>query len=200
MINKTATIADLIKQATAPAHASVEKTLIKHIKNIRSPQDYASLLYCMYGYFAPVEARIEALAGTLIPDSQQRRKASWLEKDLQALGFAAPQHMAVKLPVLHNAAEALACQYVLEGSTLGGAVISNMISGQCPALPETAFSFFSGYGAHNRDMWRLFLDSFNAALTTPADTRLAIAAANACFTGLEEWIDTFYTLLRGGLQ
>jgi heme oxygenase len=89
---------------------------------------------------------------------------------------------------------------VLEGSTLGGAVIKKMISGRCPAIPETAFTFFSGYGEHNRDMWLLFLNSFNTAITTDTDTRLAIDAANACFTGLEEWINTFYALLNGGLQ
>lgn len=200
MTNKTETAAALLKQATAPRHASTEKALIKHIKGIRNAQDYASLLYCMYGYFAPMEAHIEALSVTLIPDTQQRRKASRIPEDLQALGFPAPQHIAAKLPVLHSTAEALACQYVLEGSTLGGAVIKKMISGQCPAIPETAFSFFSGYGEHNRDMWLSFLNSFNAAITTDTDTRLAIDAANACFTGLEEWIDTFYTLFRGGLQ
>ena len=200
MTNKTATSAELIKQATAAAHASTEKALIQHIKSIRTAQHYASLLYCMYGYFAPMEARMEALSSTSIPDTQQRRKASRISADLQTLGFAAPQHIALQLPVLHNTAEALACQYVLEGSTLGGAVIKKMISGQCPGLPETAFSFFSGYGEHNRDMWLLFLNSFNAAITTATDTRLAIDAANDCFTGLKEWIDTFYTLLRGGLQ
>jgi heme oxygenase len=199
MTNKTATTAELIKQATAPAHASTEKALIQHIKSIHNAQGYASLLYCLYGYFAPMEAHIEALSGTSIPDTPQRRKASRILTDLQALGFPAPQHIAL-LPVLHHTAEALACQYVLEGSTLGGAVIKKMISAQCPGLPETAFSFFSGYGEHNKDRWLLFLDSFNAALTTATDTRLAINAANACFTGLEEWIDTFYTLLKGGLQ
>lgn len=200
MTHETATTAELIKQATAHAHASTEKALIQHIKRIRTPQNYASLLYCMYGFFSPMEARIESLTATLIPDARQRRKASRIREDLQALGFPAPQHIAAGLPILNSAAEALACQYVLEGSTLGGAVIKKMISGQCPALPETAFSFFSGYGEHNRDMWLLFLNSFNAALTTATDTRLAIDAANACFTGLEEWIVTFYTLPSGGLQ
>ena len=200
MTNKTATIAELVKQSTATAHASTEKALIQHIKNMRTAQEYASLLYCMYGYFAPMETRIEALSGTLITDTVQRRKAARILADLQALGFPAPQHIALQLPVLHHTAQALACQYVLEGSTLGGAVIKKMISAQCPALPETAFSFFSGYGEHNRTMWLLFLDSFNTALTTATDTRLAIDAANACFSGLEEWINTFYTLLKGGLQ
>lgn len=200
MTNETATTAALVKQATASAHASTEKALIKHIKNISNAQDYASLLYCMYGYFAPMEARIEALSITPVPDAAKRRKASRILKDLAALGCPAPQHTATKLPVLHNTVEALACLYVLEGSTLGGAVIKKMISGQCPAIPETAFSFFSGYGEHNRDMWLLFLHSLNTAITTDTDTRWAIDAANACFTGLEEWINTFYALLNGGLQ
>lgn len=200
MTDKTETTAELVKQATAQAHASTEKALIKHIKGIRHPQDYASLLYCMYGYFAPMEARLLPLGNTLIPDMQQRRKASRLADDLQALGFPAPQRMAASLPVVNSTPGALGYHYVLEGSTLGGAVIKQIISGQCAAIPETAFSFFSGYGARNSDMWLLFLNSFNAAITTERDTRLAIDAANACFSRLEEWINTFYTSLSGGLQ
>jgi len=147
-----------------------------------------------------METHIAALTGTAIPDTQQRRKADRILADLQALGFPAPRHMVQQLPVIQHTAEALACQYVLEGSTLGGAVIKKMISGQCPAIPETAFSFFSGYGEHNKEMWQQFLTSFNTAVTTDADTRLATAAANACFTALGAWIHTFYTTLNGGLQ
>jgi heme oxygenase len=200
MTENMSTAAELVKKATAQAHASTEKVLIRYVKNIRTPQDYASLLYCMYGYYAPMEERLEPLTGDFISDSRHRRKASRLLDDLHALAFPAPLHIAHSLPAFNTPAEALGCQYVLEGSTLGGVIIKKMIIGQCNAIPGTAYAFFSGYGDDNRSMWLSFLNRFNAAVTTETDIRMAVAAANACFARLEEWISTFYTSFKGGLQ
>lgn len=200
MIDNMRTAAELIRTGTAQAHAGTERTLIRHIKYIRTPKEYANLLYCMYGYYAPVEERLEPLTGASVPNGRQRRKASRLLDDLQAMSFPPPQHIAAGLPVFSNAIEALGCLYVLEGSTLGGMIIKKMISGQCNAIPVNAFSFFSGYGDDNSAMWQSFLAAFNSAVTTETDIRQALAAANACFAGLEEWITAFYASFSGGLQ
>jgi heme oxygenase len=88
--------------------------------------------------------------------------------------------------------EALASFYVLEGSVLGGAVLKRLISTQCPGVPEAAFSFFAGYGEENGAMWRTFLARLNAAMDTGDHKEKAVAAANACFAGLEAWIRTCY--------
>jgi heme oxygenase len=194
------TTAASVKKATAQQHLSTEKALIKHVQSIHSVADYAALLYCLYGYFAPLEERITPYLDSLVPDHTQRRKAAKLLEDLQTLNYPLPQRLAQELPSPAGAAEALACFYVMEGSTLGGAIIKKLVHGQCGAIPETAFSFFSGYGEHNMAMWQSFVAIFNTAITTASDTRLAIAAAHSCFVYLENWINAFYRPSNGGLQ
>ena len=170
------------------------------MQSIHSIADYAALLYCLYGYFAPLEERIAPYLDGLVPDHAQRRKAARLLEDLQTLNYPPPQQLAQELPSPASPAEALACFYVMEGSTLGGAIIKKLVHGQCGAIPEAAFSFFSGYGEHNMAMWQSFTAIFNTTVTTAGDTHLAIAAAKTCFVYLENWINAFYRPSNGGLQ
>jgi heme oxygenase len=194
------TTAASVKKATAQQHLKTEKALLKHVQSIHSTAGYAALLYCLYGYFAPLEERVTPFLETLVPDHAHRRKAGKLLDDLHTLHYPPPEHFSQELPAPANTVEALACFYVMEGSTLGGVIIKRLISTQCPAIPEQAFSFFSGYGEHNITQWQSFLAVFNTAITTASDTRAAIAAANTCFVHLENWINTFYRLPNGGLQ
>lgn len=196
----TISTAEQIKKATAHSHAGTEKALIKHIKSIHTISGYASLLYCMYGYFAPLEQRFDALVAKLVPDHHQRRKAAKVTGDLRTLGHGPPQHLSEDLPDIHNGIQALACCYVLEGSTLGGTIIRRLISDQCAGIPSQAFSFFSGYGDNSMAMWRSFLANLNASIVTPTDTQLAIDAANSCFIKFGRWIDHYYARYSGGLQ
>lgn len=186
------TAAEIIKQGTALSHAATEKALIKHIKNIRSAKDYAALLSCLYGYFQPLEKQLEPWLTGFLAGYEQRRKAGSILNDIRVLGQQQPLLFAHQLPAVTDHVEALACFYVLEGSILGGAVIKKIIGGQCPQLPETVFSFFSGYGERTMELWRSFLAQFNTQIISEQQLQQAIVAANDCFASLEAWIKEYF--------
>ena len=187
------TAAEVIKQATALAHAATEKALIKHIKNIRTAQQYAQLLGCMYGYFEPLEKQLDNYLVNVVEDYSQRRKADRLLDDIRSLGQPDPKQFADQLPAVTNTTEALACFYVLEGSILGGAVIKKIIGAQAEAIPAEAFSFFSGYQDKTMEVWRAFIQQFNAHILSQEQLQQAVDAANICFEKLGDWINAYYS-------
>jgi len=194
--NQSASPASLIKAATSAAHLNTEKLLVRYVKQVQSNRDYAAILACMHGYFAPLEQKLDAQMKALLPDHEQRRKAGNMEKDLAVLLEDVKRTEAVDLPDTGSDAAALGCFYVMEGSTLGGTVITKVIKDKNPGIPENAFSFFSGYGADNMNMWQAFVARFNELLVSDEQVAIATAAANDCFAKLENRIREYYNEVR----
>jgi heme oxygenase len=123
-----------------------------------------------------------------------RLKLGWLQADLLALGRS-PGDIA-RLPRCFEAAQlaplpgrpaaALGSLYVLEGSTLGGRVISRALKG-APWLPEGGIGYFDPYGPRTGQMWQDFRD-YAAARSTPAADAEMLAAARATFERLYRWL------------
>lgn len=188
--------AAIIKKATAAAHLSTEKLLVKYVKQVSSNKAYAELLACMHGYFAPLEKQLDQQMAALLPDHALRRKAGNMLNDIEALQQKIQMPVAASFPDTSGAAAAMGACYVMEGSTLGGTVITKMIKGSNPDIPANAFSFFSGYGENNMMMWQSFVARLNDVLQSEEKVNKAIEAANASFAGLEKWITAYYQELR----
>jgi heme oxygenase len=183
--------AEILKRSAALSHASTEKALIQYVKNISSVEDYANLLYCLYGFYQPLEKTFDALLSGNVPEYANRRKSGRLLQDISQLGYPAPKRLASQLPAMTDTITTLGCFYVIEGSALGGAVMKKMIHAKCEQIPEQAFSFLSGYG-NTMELWRSFLAYLNEALHTEKDLQTAITAANDCFSQFEKWIKEYY--------
>ena len=89
------------------------------------------------------------------------------------------------LPEISGHAAALGAMYVIEGSTLGGQIICNMLKKQLKI--EDGLSFFSGYGEQTIPMWK----RFQAVLDLPGSQQgdKIIEAANDTFGKFEVWFD-----------
>jgi heme oxygenase len=185
------TPAEILKRHTALSHASTEKALIQYVKNIASTADYARLLYCLYGFYQPMEKIFDQSLSQAVPDYNNRRKSERILQDIAALQLPAPSRFASQLPSITDGHSALGCFYVLEGSALGGAVMKKMIHAKCQQLPEQAFSFLSGYG-NTMDLWRAFIAHLNGTLHDKESQDTAIVAANDCFAQFERWIKEYY--------
>ncbi len=149
-----ALIAEL-RAATGPAHQSLEERLglFEKIPTLAGRQ---ALVERFYGLHAGLE---QALAPHLANwpglDFESRRRAPRLAADLKVLGARpqdAPPHPA---PVFADAAEALGVFYVLEGSTLGGAVIDKQLKAQ--GVSQEGLSFLHPYGDQTGARWRAFM-------------------------------------------
>ncbi|NNU33797.1 biliverdin-producing heme oxygenase [Mucilaginibacter sp. S1162] len=86
-----------------------------------------------------------------------------------------------ELPQITNYLQGFGALYVIEGSTLGGQIISKMVQQHLPVQDGKGLSFFNGYGDKMHQMWGAFKDILNKAAATPEDEQIIIAAANDTF-------------------
>ena len=180
-------LAALLKEQTLTQHQQLEKLLVSQIKSVGSRDDYVNLLQLFYTYFGGLEDLINRYISTAqLPDHEQRRKTAALANDIKAFGAQPAAKAAVKdLPQINNVGTALGALYVIEGSTLGGSIISKMISGRIGI--DKGLSFFNGYGETGMQMWGIFKDVLNRR---PADEEAVIVkAANDTFLYFEKWVN-----------
>jgi heme oxygenase len=181
-------LADL-RAATRSDHDRLEARLALG-RAASSPAAWAAVLRAFLGFVEPMEARLAAspLAGAL-PDLHERLRAPLLRADLRALGedpTAAPR--CTDLPAAGALAEAFGVAYVLEGSTLGGAVIARTVGRDAPELAG-ALRFFGAAGPQAAARWRGFLAALERWPATAEDRHRAGGAAAATFATLERWLD-----------
>ena len=175
---------DELKSCTLQAHAGLEKKLVSRIKKVHSVEDYISLLRLMYGYYKPLQERIQPAVSENIPV----RYADNIITDLQDLG-SFDNHIPVcdRVPSLNTPASILGALYVTEGSTLGGRIITRMISKQLNISFDKGFSFFNAYGDDTQIMWHKFKNVLNQPRPQNEQTEMMNAAMDT-FTTFNDWI------------
>jgi heme oxygenase (biliverdin-IX-beta and delta-forming) len=178
-----------LKLETAPEHTAIEATT-----GVMHPRlallGYRWYLERTYGFYQPVEERLERFGAwqALGLDPAPRRKLALLTRDIVHLGDD-PAALAVckSPPELANLAEAVGCSYVLEGSTLGGRVISRHVQSRLGA--DVPRSFLECYGANTGESWQ----EFGAALSRFARTRDiendVIVGAKKTFGAFTRWLE-----------
>jgi len=151
-------LSEKLKENTKLNHQQLEKKLVTFMRSIRSREDYVQLISLFYSFFGGLELAIDAnFDRSGLPDYQLRRKTAALADDLAQLGATLPA-LAGKneLPTINGHLQALGALYVIEGSTLGGKIISKMMAQQLGLINNEGLSFFSGYGAETENMWQIF--------------------------------------------
>lgn len=178
-----------LKTETAVAHARIEQAFDLEART-SSLSAYRHLLARLYGFHAGWEPCAEAA----LSDPQffhPRRKAKFLERDLRQLGMTpgAIRRLPSCDPTIsmRTAAESLGSMYVLEGSTLGGAIIARHVERRLGLGCNNGCSYFRCYGGNVGRMWT----AFKAALLTrcpPEQQDDTIAAALQTFEMLRSWL------------
>jgi heme oxygenase len=178
-----------LKLETAPEHAAIEATA-----GVMHPRlgllGYRWYLERTYGFYAPIEAELERFGvwRELELDPAPRRKLGLLTRDIVLLGDD-PAALAVckAPPRLENLAQAVGCAYVLEGSTLGGRVISRHVQGRLG--PDVPRHFLECYGTSTGDCWQ----EFRAALSRFAKSKdledHVIVGAKKTFGAFTRWLE-----------
>jgi heme oxygenase len=184
-------LSEELRIKTKEHHQQLEVKIIAAIKSIHRRNDYASLLQMFAGYFGSLENLIEQTKlPDLLPDYPTRRKAASLRADLICIRAPIPGKIAAaNLPTIENSLQALGALYVMEGSTLGGRIITRMVANKLHG--ETAFSFFEGYGKKTNEMWEVFKSSLDAICLTPDKTTMIIESANETFHKFSLYFDIF---------
>ena len=163
-----------LRAATRVEHASVDE-LFSHF-DAASPGGYRALLAAQAGAFLPMEDALDAAGvGQLLADWNLRRRGDRLSADLVDLGV--PRPAPVSPPPFTNESQMLGGLYVLEGSRLGGSVLSSQTSAGAPVRFLTAKA---GQGA-----WRRLLALLDERLASPFALEAAVEAARASFCCFE---------------
>ena len=185
-------ILERLKRETRAAHERLESGL----DILRAPLDrdrFLRLLERFWGFHAVWEPAVGRALGDdafLAP----RLKLHKLEADLLSLGRTPEQivrlprcfEAALLAPLPRRPAAALGTLYVLEGSTLGGQVISRALK-TASWLPQSGLTYFDPYGPRTGAMWRDFRD-YAAARSTPAADAEMLATAQGTFERLRRWL------------
>lgn len=185
------TIMERLRNETKTAHQQLEKATIPYIKKSTSEEQYAFLLKMFYGYFKPLEEQIQALVSNdLLSDIDERRQSAAILADLKTIG-AATNDLTISdfVPNLGNVPQAIGALYVLEGSTLGGRFISQMLMKQLNRTAADGISFFSGYGEQTDAKWAAFTKMVNEYATRfPENNDQIVAAADETFANFGRWV------------
>ncbi len=184
-------LAEQLKKDTLRSHQQLEKMLVGRMKAIRSKEDYVNLLQLFYTYFGGLETQIDQYIGkNELNDYAERRKTQALAHDIETLG-GKPMAKAndEDLPQIKNVLQAYAAMYVIEGSTLGGKIISKMMAQQLGINNGEGLSFFNGYGDGTETKWESFKDTLNNVTKSSEEDKIVIAAANETFDKFKQWAE-----------
>jgi heme oxygenase len=143
-----------------------------------------------YGYLVGWEPLVMAQVGPLQANLAERQKLLLLERDLNHFGMTSETLQSIPrcqlLPRLDDVPAALGSMYVLEGSTLGGQIISRRLEDKFGLRNGSGYSFFQGYGKDTAKMWQGFLSVL--ATHSPAEHHhITIRAARETFESLYQW-------------
>lgn len=153
---------------------------------------YTAVLGVFDAFLAAWEPAVTAaLPGAWHPWLRARSRRPFLQQDLLALGVAPPQQRAA-VPALGSAAAAWGSVYVMEGSALGGQVVTRSLAA-AGLHPHCGVAYFHGWGEATAGMWREFRGVLEQQLEGP--DAIAHACSAACST-----FDTLSTLLESALN
>lgn len=159
---------------------------------------YQLVLTAYFHFYRALEAAIDqALAAGLSRFVYApRRKLPWLVEDLAYFGIdpeLAFRQAGISLPAmtLTDEGQLLGALYTIEGSSLGGQVISRHLATHLALSPDQGARFFYGYGDQTMPLWQQFDSFINAALTHEAVRQSALQAARTTFATMEAVLDEY---------
>jgi heme oxygenase (biliverdin-IX-beta and delta-forming) len=174
--NATGSLRELLRRATAQAHADVDRRMGAMIG--AGARGYTNFLVESAAAILPLEhALTEAGAASLLPDWEKRRRTDALRADLAILG-AQPGSCAC-VSAIGGEAHQLGMLYVLEGSRLGARVLLREIEASGTEGMRAATRYLR-HGEGQR-FWQTFLAALEASHAVRRAPHDAIAGAQAAF-------------------
>jgi heme oxygenase (biliverdin-IX-beta and delta-forming) len=182
-----------LKSQTAERHAALENQM-DIVHHFKSRESYVKLLERFFSLYEPLEQRLAKAVDWSAEgwDFESRRKTPWLLADMTELGLTSLDITALPrstdLPEISSVAAAVGSLYVLEGSTLGGQVISRLLVKNLEIQPEGGGRFFAGYQEDTGTRWREFgawAEGWHQRHVTDENT--AVESARQTFNSFNRW-------------
>ncbi|UXH80353.1 biliverdin-producing heme oxygenase [Roseateles amylovorans] len=179
-----------LRRSTGSLHQRIEEVL-----RLESPMPlarYGQVLHGFHEFLQLWEPRVRAA----LPESLHgwfdlRRRSPLAARDLRHLNPpVAPEwreaaRVAQDQIQLESPAQALGALYVIEGSALGGQVLTPQLAALHGLSPERGLSYFHGFGDRTGAMWREFRQLLTREVgETPEQIDAACRAAMQTFQAL----------------
>lgn len=183
-----------LKSETEYYHKLVESSgLMAPITSDKlSIDQYLHILKVFFGYFYPIEIALNQIPELFIhlKDYPNRRKSESIIRDLSFLSGINSSALPIcnDIPEIKNCSHAFGVIYVMEGSTLGGRMLTKLIQKQLGISADQGISFFNGYGEHTGEFWKRFQESITSYSLLSNNDDLIIQFANSTFEKLNKWI------------
>jgi heme oxygenase len=171
----------MLKEGTRSQHDKLESDLNLLRKDL-TLDDYVELLKRFYGIYKPLEP--------LLNVPVDRVKTPHLEKDLRHFKIN-PESIPLceNLPVVKSSSQIYGVRYVLEGSTLGGQVLSKHFKEFFYISPDSGCLFFSGYGPETMSKWKMFQSELmNFSTTDDFSPEELLESARDTFHLFNRWL------------
>lgn len=191
-----------LRKGTHPDHVRLNgHPLLVGITRPDYPADhYLRVLVAYFHFYRALEHSIDRClaAGIYGFDYGPRRKLPWLEADLAFFGLDpdkagnAPASGIDEIDIGGKGA-LVGVLYTIEGSSLGGQVISRYLAQHMGLRPEQGGRFFYGYGDDIPIMWAAFEVFMEAQLDTANLQAEAVLAARQLFSLMERVLDEYAT-------
>jgi len=182
------TILARLRSETRPYHDALEAGAFNEALRAGAPTASGTVRFLerMYGFLQPYETALRAHEAELGPawELPQRYRAHLILEDLQRPANDPGLPLCPAMPPLRTVPQLLGAMYVLEGSTLGGQVITRQLEKAGIAQRR----YFSGYADRTGPMWKTFGQLLSAA-ATPATSDDIVASAAHTFQHLAAWIN-----------
>jgi len=164
---------------------------------------YQQVLQAYFYFYRDIEAAIDrALAAGLSRFAYEaRRKLPWIVSDLACFGIDArrlegrPEALRGGLDFATEA-ELMGALYAIEGSTMGGQVISSALAVHLGLTPATGARFFHAYGEQTMPLWQDFETFMNAVVDHDNERLRALAAAKSIFAMMESVLDEYFVRIQ----
>jgi heme oxygenase len=178
-----------LRRATACEHGRLEQAMDLLAAPISKPR-FVYTLSRFHGFYSVWEASIRRHA-SFAEMLDGREKLGWVRSDLAALGLCGTEIDRLPrcweaLDLVTTEARAAGSLYVIEGSSLGGQVISRTLSTETWA-PAGGFRYFSAYGPDTASRWREFRQWLETRSSPESDPEIQNGAMET-FDVLRRWM------------
>ena len=172
---------ELLKSSTASVHNELEASL-NLLRDDLTLQDYITILKRFYGFYSVVESHLEFLP--------LKQKTPHLISDLNYFGVEDLSNLPSfkSYPLCIDKSFEMGIRYVLEGSTLGGMILSRHFKEKFN-LYDQGIAFFSGYGKETISYWKEFLlelEKFGQSKVYQENS--LVDGALFTFSSLNDWL------------
>lgn len=178
-----------LRTETGPLHRDLENKL-RLFETVATTDDYISHLKRLHHWLFHVESAMAPYADQLPVDWKSRCKAHLIKKDLEVLSETPiKREIDAAFSNCQNISAAWGILYVLEGSSLGGQIITRHYGKTLGLTPETGLSYFNGYGEKTGEMWTSFLKALTQYFAeNPKCTDEIISSACSTFRSYSEFV------------